>query len=82
MEFRCNAESVGGIEHVEWKQQDDGARRIAFMAPFEFDWEAQQHNFLEIEDDEGNRYVLTRIIEADEGSTGAWVIADCKALAG
>lgn len=82
MEFRCNAEPVGDVEHVEWKQQGEDVRRVAFMAPFEFDWEGQQQNFLELEGDDGDRYVLTRIVEADEGSTGAWVIADCKALGG
>lgn len=82
MKLRCNAQAVGEVEHVEWKDREEGASRVAFMAPFDFDWDEQQENYLELEDDEANRYVLTRIVEADEGSTGAWVIADCKALGG
>lgn len=82
MELKRNTESVGTVEHVEWKDQQDGANRVAFMAPFEFDWNEQQENFLELQGEDGGRYVLTRIVEADEGSTGTWVIADCKSLAG
>jgi len=48
MKLRCNTQAVGEVEHVEWKDREEGASRVAFMAPFDFDWNEQQENYLEL----------------------------------
>lgn len=80
MEVHCNGEAVGGVEHVEWKKETDDGGTVTFHAPFEFDWETRQNEFLELAAPDGRRYILSTLRRIDEGSTGTFVVAEYKPL--
>lgn len=81
MKLLRNSQEVGTVESVEIKEEASGgsAGRLTFMAPFDFDWSSADADFLELKSDE-NRYMLPTIREADEGTTGYFVVADYKPL--
>lgn len=83
MDLYCNGQSVGSIEHVEWKEEGDEGGTVTFMVPFDFDWDANQGAFLEIAEPDGDtRYMLPQIKRIDEGGTGDFVVARYKQIGG
>ncbi len=84
MHLNCNGESIGNVEHVEWKEKevDQKGGTVTFMAPFDFDWEARQNAFLELaDDDDDERYILHQIKNIDRGGAGTFIVARYKEMA-
>jgi len=81
MKLLRNRQEVGNVESVEIKEEAEAGNpgRLTFMAPFDFDWDTANQDFLELKSDD-TRYMLPTIREADEGSTGYFVVADYKPL--
>lgn len=81
MDFYCNSQKVGSVEHVEWKAEDDGEGTVTFMAPFDFDWSEHSDSYLELLAEDGSeRYILQEIRRADEGAGGRFVVAEFKSI--